>query len=160
VIPAGRRRYYHSALTSSSSRKEFIMSRVQTKLPLWTLLLCLLWGLPCANLPAKSQETSASEQTNSAGDKEKKSKRSTAVTQSEVSTSATASDKRSSSRAAGQGSVSAEEIATAKASGKVWVNLSSGVYHKSGRWYGKTKNGKFMSEAEAKQSGYRESKRQ
>ena len=48
---------------------------------------------------------------------------------------------------------SASDIASAKSSGKVWVNLDSGVYHKSGRWYGKTKSGKFMTEEEAKAAG-------
>jgi len=52
-----------------------------------------------------------------------------------------------------------QEIAAAKASGKVWVNTESGVYHKSGRWYGKTKAGKFMTEAEAKAAGYKEAQR-
>ena len=43
--------------------------------------------------------------------------------------------------------------------GMVWVNLNSGVYHREGdRWYGKTKNGKFMSESDAQQAGYRASK--
>ena len=50
---------------------------------------------------------------------------------------------------------SAAEISAAKAAGKVWVNLNSGVYHKGGRWYGKTKNGKFMTEDEAKKAGYK-----
>jgi hypothetical protein len=50
---------------------------------------------------------------------------------------------------------SSSDIAAAKSSGKVWVNLDSGVYHKGGRWYGTTKNGKFMTEAEAKQAGYK-----
>ena len=52
-----------------------------------------------------------------------------------------------------------QEIAAAKASGKVWVNTESGVYHKNGRWYGKTKAGKFMTEAEAKAAGYKEAQR-
>ena len=43
----------------------------------------------------------------------------------------------------------------AKANGKVWVNTESGVYHKRGRWYGKTKSGKFMTEADAKAAGYK-----
>ena len=55
--------------------------------------------------------------------------------------------------------VSAPDIAAAKASGKVWVNLDSGVYHKGGRWYGKTKNGKFMTVDEAKKAGYKAAKR-
>jgi len=63
--------------------------------------------------------------------------------------------KASSSNAA----VSATDIAAAKASHKVWVNLDSGVYHKGGRWYGKTKNGKFMTEDEANKAGYKPAKR-
>jgi len=50
---------------------------------------------------------------------------------------------------------STPEIAAAQSAGKVWVNTESGVYHKSGRWYGKTKQGKFMTEAEAKAAGYK-----
>ena len=57
------------------------------------------------------------------------------------------------------GTPSASDIAAAKASGKVWVNLDTGIYHKGGRWYGKTKNGKFMSMDEAKKAGYKAAKR-
>ena len=51
-----------------------------------------------------------------------------------------------------------KEIADAKAKGDVWVNLSSKIYHKEGKFYGKTKRGKFMSEDDAKKAGYREAK--
>ena len=54
---------------------------------------------------------------------------------------------------------SAADIAAAKANGKVWVNLDTGIYHKGGRWYGKTKNGKFMSVDEANKAGYKAAKR-
>lgn len=54
--------------------------------------------------------------------------------------------------------VSQSEIAAAKASGKVWVNTETGVYHKGGQWYGATKQGKFMTEEEATKAGYRASK--
>lgn len=54
---------------------------------------------------------------------------------------------------------SASEIASAKASHKVWVNLDSGVYHKGGRWFGKTKNGRFMAEDDAKKAGYKAARR-
>ena len=43
--------------------------------------------------------------------------------------------------------------------GMVWVNLSSKVYHKEGdRYYGNTKNGKFMNEDDAIKAGYRAAK--
>ena len=54
---------------------------------------------------------------------------------------------------------SGAEIAAAKAAHKVWVNLQTGIYHKGGRWYGKTKNGKFMTVDEAKKAGYKPAKR-
>lgn len=42
------------------------------------------------------------------------------------------------------------------APGMVWVNLESKVYHKEGdSWYGKTKKGKYMTEADAIKAGYR-----
>jgi len=38
----------------------------------------------------------------------------------------------------------------------VWVNTATGVYHKRGsRWYGKTKKGKYMTEADAIRAGYK-----
>jgi len=43
--------------------------------------------------------------------------------------------------------------------GMVWVNTSSKVFHYEGdRWYGKTKEGKFMTEADALKAGYHASK--
>lgn len=39
---------------------------------------------------------------------------------------------------------------------QVWVNTATGIYHYPGtRWYGHTKQGKFMSEKDAIAKGYR-----
>jgi len=43
--------------------------------------------------------------------------------------------------------------------GMVWVNLDTKVFHREGdRYYGNTKHGKFMTEADAVNAGYREAK--
>ncbi|HLN57256.1 MAG TPA: helix-hairpin-helix domain-containing protein [Thermoanaerobaculia bacterium] len=45
------------------------------------------------------------------------------------------------------------------AKGMVWVNTETKVFHREGdKWYGNTKHGKYMTEADALKAGYRESK--
>lgn len=47
----------------------------------------------------------------------------------------------------------------APSKGMVWVNTDSKVFHREGdRWYGKTKQGKYMTEADALKDGYRPAK--
>ena len=106
------------------------MSRVWTRAAGLGVVLCLLATLSAA----ASQATASNSQAASASDQSKQAK-------------------------AQSGSPSASDIAAAKASGKVWVNLDSGVFHQGGRWYGKTKNGKFMTVDEAKKAGYKAAKR-
>lgn len=51
----------------------------------------------------------------------------------------------------GEPSVSAGNLSVT-----VWVNTKSGVYHCSNsRWYGNTKNGKYVTQKEAHAEGYR-----
>src|ERR1700753_2703349 len=43
--------------------------------------------------------------------------------------------------------------------GMVWVHTTSGVYHMEGsKFYGKTKKGKYMTEADAQKAGYHAAK--
>lgn len=112
------------------------------KLTLWMLAFCLM--LTFAISPAVSN-AQASDTTSAA-----------AKSTAQAAPSATPAPKTATKAA---GAPSSQDIAAAKASGKVWVNTDSGVYHKSGRWYGKTKAGKFMTEAEAKAAGYKEAQK-
>ena len=79
--------------------------------------------------------------------------------QADTLTQQTTPTKTTKKKATSAGSASASEIAAAKAKGEVWVNLDTGIYHKGGLWHGKTKNGKFMTQQEAKAAGYKESKK-
>lgn len=52
-----------------------------------------------------------------------------------------------------------DEISEGTTQGQVWVNTASGLYFKQGsRYYGKTKQGKYMTEAEATKQGYKPAK--
>jgi hypothetical protein len=55
----------------------------------------------------------------------------------------------------------AQQSPAAKNAGTVWVNTDSGIYHKPGtHWYGKTKKGKYMTEADAIKAGYHPAKKE
>ncbi len=111
---------------------------------LWMLVFCLLLTVAISPALAKAQ---ASDTTST-----------TAKPASQASPSATPAAPKTATKVAAA-TPTDQEIAAAKANGKVWVNTDSGVYHKGGRWYGKTKAGKFMTEAEAKAAGYKEAQR-
>jgi hypothetical protein len=60
---------------------------------------------------------------------------------------------------AGPGGSPSNPSAPPPAPGMVWVNLDTKRYHANdSRWYGATKNGKYMTEADARREGYRPAK--
>jgi hypothetical protein len=117
------------------------MNNIQKKLTLWIVALCVTLTIAIAPTwaQAPASDTSSTDTTT-------------------TKKSPAAAPAKTTSKAAGPASSS--DIASAKASGKVWVNTESGVYHSSGRWYGKTKQGKFMTESEAKAAGYKPAKKE
>jgi hypothetical protein len=89
----------------------------------------------------------------------KKSKRSRSSETANQPEAASDQSSTSSGGTSGSGQTEAAQPQTPPQKGMVWVNLPTGVYHREGdRWYGKTKNGKFMSEADAVKAGYRPAK--
>jgi DNA uptake protein ComE-like DNA-binding protein len=85
---------------------------------------------------------------------------------SSKSTAASSSPSRSTESHGGSSSTSRESAPEAShpaqpppSKGMVWVNTATKVYHYEGdRWYGNTKEGKYMTEADAIKAGYRASK--
>jgi len=127
------------------------MNHSQNKLTLWLMafLLLVTIGTSPAFAEAQASDTSSAAAKSAAPANPNATPAAQAASASSGNTAAPKTTK------AAAGKASSPEIAAAKASGKVWVNTESGVYHKSGRWYGKTKAGKFMTEAEAKAAGYK-----
>ncbi len=150
------------------------------------LVACALWvcGLPALQSAASAQ-TSQDTQTDKTSKPKKSKKAKAEATSTETGTPAVATEKTSKAKKSkksaaemtssgtasrAQTSVSPStapapvrnattgETQAAKASGKVWVNTETGVYHKSGQWYGATKQGKFMTEQDAMKAGYRAAK--
>jgi hypothetical protein len=121
---------------------------------------CALWicGLPMLrSQPPAPADTSQETQTEKRS-KPRKSRKSTAdAASSQAAGPAEASQKKPHAPAPVK-TASEAEIQSAKASGQVWVNTDSGVYHKGGKWFGATKQGKFMSEQDAVKAGYRAAK--
>ena len=117
------------------------MNYCHNRLTLWMLALCLVLTVAISPALAKAQGSAAAPPAAKS-----------ATPTAPAAASSTAAPKTETKAG---GAATSQEIAAAKASGKVWVNTESGVYHKDGRWYGKTKAGKFMTEAEAKASGYK-----
>jgi hypothetical protein len=134
------------------------MNRSQNKLTLWILVFCLMLTVDISPALAKAQASPSNTNSTAAKPAAPASPSATPTAPAAPASSGNAAAPKTTTKAAA-GKVSSSEIAAAKASGKVWVNTESGVYHKSGRWYGKTKTGKFMTESEAKAAGYKEAQK-
>jgi len=148
------------------------MNQPSVKLTLWALAFCLLLSTAVSPSLAKTQAESGDAKSETIKKSKQKSKKakpsadnqstgqpasaSSSASFTSAATSASAAAPRNEKVASEK---SSSEIAVARSSGKVWVNLDSGIYHKGGRWYGTTKSGKFMTEAEAKAAGYKQSRR-
>jgi DNA uptake protein ComE-like DNA-binding protein len=76
-----------------------------------------------------------------------------------ASSSSAASSSRATNTSASSGGEVEQPFQAPPRAGMVWVNTATKVYHYEGdRWYGRTKEGKYMSEKDAIAAGYRASK--
>ena len=83
----------------------------------------------------------------------------TKTTSTKKSTTATTAKTTKTTKSETTKNATDAQIAAAKATGQVWVNTSTKVYHdSSSQFYGATKAGKFMSEKDAIAAGYHKSK--
>jgi cytoskeletal protein RodZ len=120
---------------------------------LFTVILGIA-PLAAQTQPATSNSTNSTTSTTTTTQPAKKArKKSTAAADSST---ASAPAVASSSPATGKTPAPAAPAAAAPPQkGMVWVNTASGVYHVEGaKYYGKTKQGKYMTEADAQKAGY------
>ena len=119
------------------------------------LAASFLVGISALHAQAAQSGSSNKPQTNAASpDKPSPAK---PASTSSASTKDASSTQESKTRASAT-SATAQKPAE-KGAGMVWVNTATGVYHKPGtRWYGKTKKGKYMLEADAIKAGYKAAK--
>jgi cytoskeletal protein RodZ len=117
---------------------------------------------PPTNDQAKNGSSAAKQKGKKGGDsaatpKKNDSKNSIASTAAATPAAAAATPASApSSSAPAPKTATTQQAPPANSAGMVWVNTDSGVYHKPGtHWYGKTKQGKYMTEGDAQKAGYR-----
>jgi hypothetical protein len=115
--------------------------------------------------PPEAQQTGEQARTDSnAAQSDTKSKKTGAAAETSkrpVNSSATTLAGNPPSPKAAANPTAAQQSRPANSGGVVWVNTESRVYHKPGsRYYGKTKQGKYMTEADAIKAGYHAAKKE
>jgi hypothetical protein len=133
------------------------------------LLAALLFAASSQTLCAQSAQQTPSDQAksdSSTSKKSKKPKNTDAAQKSATAPVAPAAPAASTPANSASSSTPTSKPAAAQQTPRgstgetVWVNTETGVYHKPGsHWYGKTKHGKYMTEADAKKAGYRGAKK-
>jgi hypothetical protein len=115
-------------------------------------------GVALVALPTALAQEKKADKADTAPKKEKKEKK-TKKGEADKSSTESAAPTAQTSATAPAKTGATDMAAPAAGSGMVWVNTSTRVYHREGdRWYGKTKKGKYMAEADAVKAGYREAK--
>jgi hypothetical protein len=132
------------------------MLRTTRGLPIYVLLTVILGIAPLGaqtTQPAANNSASSTTNTTTTAPAKKPRKKSAAAADSSATS---APPVASNSTATSKAPVATAPAATAPPQkGMVWVNTGSGVYHVEGtKYYGKTKQGKYMTEADAQKAGY------
>lgn len=101
-----------------------------------------------------AQSTSSATQTSTRTHKSRKSATASG-TEAPASQPAAASTPPATAASSRSNANTTPRTAPPSGSGMVWVNTETKVYHREGdRWYGKTKQGKYMNESDAVKAGY------
>jgi hypothetical protein len=117
------------------------------------LLVGAAFFVSTVELIAQSPQSSTSDKAQSSAGN------SNAAAAAKSTTAATTAPSTTSSAPAQTSATTRPQAPPANTEGLVWINTDTGVYHKQGtRWYGKTRHGKYMLEADAIKAGYKPAK--